>query len=1100
MKNIPLSEILTASVVTVAPDTAIAGVLSIMSSLRISCVVATDTERRPTGIFTERDAVRLLAEKRDVDQVKMAEVMGAPPLCAASDIDFRAAYRMLREHGFRHLIVVDASNCLLGIVTEGDFLHHLDTGDLSEFKTVAKVMSPSVATSDVGDSLTDAISTMHRHRYSCVVITRDSTPVGILTERDVVRLASVIADPSCVTLASVIHAPLITCPPDLPLPEAIKQMDAQKIRHLVVADHGTLLGIVTRHDLVKTLQGSYVNFLHETIQEQRNELFQLGQQRTLFKLHAAALEASANSIVITDSNALIKWANPAFSELTGYALEEAIGKHPNELVKSGVQNQAFYEVLWQTILNGEVWRGEVVNKHKDGTLYHQEMTITPVRTEGDSITHFIAIKQDISERKKIEERFREAAAVMENTHDGVVVTDTTPRILAVNRAYSNITGYSAEEVLGKNPNLISSGRADKFFYETMWEHLLREGHWQGEVWNRRKSGECYPQLLTISTVYDDEHKPVRYVGVFADITQLKENQAHLEFMAHHDPLTRLPNRSLAESRLAHEIEQAQRHAYQIAVLFIDLDRFKAVNDSFGHLVGDELLCAVSERLGRRVREGDTLGRLGGDEFILLVNPLTETQDAAVIARDFIAALSEPFTLSNDLEVFIGGSIGISLFPQDGETVSELMKNADAAMYLAKESGRGQFSFYTKELNAGACAQLAMENELRHALSQNELMLHYQPKVDLQSGKVCGLEALIRWQRGENDWIPPDVFIPLAEKSGLILTIGSWVIEQACWQIRNWLDAGLSNVNVSINISARQFRSGNLDKLVVQALDKHRIEAHHLELELTESMLMQEPDQAVATMLKLKQIGVKISLDDFGTGYSSFSYLSRFPIDTLKIDQSFVRDIVTEPNAAEIASAIIGLAHRMNLRVVAEGVETEAQLAYLHEKDSDEIQGFHFSKALAPHDIAELLRSGKSLPCAQIKTASVRTLLIMDDEPARLREIEHSLQGEDYLILIAGDAHSGLALLAMNHVQVVLAAQHLSNMNGLEFLHKTEEIHPRTVRILLSDNHDELTRLSQAVNTGTAYKSLTRPIAGEHLRKHIRESFSYHATLFQTPSR
>lgn len=1094
MKKVALSELLTPAVVTVEPDTKIGEVLTRMSSMRISCVIVADTDRRPLGIFTERDAVRLLSERRDIDQVQIADVMSIPPLCAVSSIDFRVAYRILREHGFRHLVVVDEDNCVLGIVTEGDFLPHLDIGDLSEFKTVAKVMSSNVATIHFDDRITDAINIMHKNRYSCVVITRDLVPVGIFTERDAVKAATFIAENDDIAVGSLIQTPLITALPDLPLPDAIKLMYAHKIRHLVVAENGKLQGIVTRHDLVKTLQGSYVNFLHETIQRQRGELFQLGQQRTLFKLHAAALDASANAIVITDNNALIKWANPAYSRLTGYALEEAIGKHPDALVNSGMQPASFHESLWQTVRSGEVWHGRVINKRKDGLLFHQEMTITPVRTDGGDITNFIAVKQDISERMQTEERLREAAAVMENTHDGVVITDTTPRILAVNKAYTTITGYSAEEVVGKNPNVISAGRADKPFYLVMWEHILKDGSWQGEVWNRRKNGECYPQLLTISTIYDDEQRPVRYVGVFADITQIKENQAKLEFMAHHDPLTTLPNRSLAESRLEHELEQAQRHARQIAVLFIDLDRFKAVNDSFGHLVGDELLCAVANRLRLRVREGDTLGRLGGDEFILLASSLTETQDAAVIARDFIAALSEPFLLSDNHEVFIGGSIGISLFPRDGDSVSELMKNADAAMYLAKTNGRNQFSFYTRELNASACAQLEMENDLRRALSQNELVLHYQPKVDLQSGKVCGLEALIRWQRGGHEWVPPTVFIPLAEKSGLILTIGAWVLEQACWQIRSWQDEGLDNVNISINVSARQFRSGNLDKQVSQALEKHRVDARHLELELTESMLMQEPDHAVATMHKLKNIGVKISLDDFGTGYSSFSYPSRFPIDTLKIDQSFIHDVTTEPNAAEIASAIIGLAHRMNLRVVAEGVESEAQLAYLLEKDSDEIQGYHFSRALSPVDIAALLRSGKSLPAAQNRPADIRTLLIMDDDPLSMKAIEHELQGQDYAILTASDTASGMTLLALNHVQVILAVVHSPGLNVLNFLHKAQEIHPHTLRILLSEAHDQLAGLYQTVNTGAAHKLLGSPIEGGHLRKHLSDSFTYQATL------
>lgn len=1096
MKKTTLNELLTPAPVTVAADVTVLAVLSMMSQLGISCVVAIDAERHPLGIFTERDAVRMLTERRATDEILISEVMSTPPLCAMSDMDFRAAYRILLEHRFRHLIVTDTDNRVLGIISEGDFLPHLDVGDLSEFKTVAKVMSSDVATIHIDDTLANAVAIMHKNRYSCVIVMRDSTPVGILTERDVVRLSPSVADPAVLTVGSVVKAALITATPDMSLPDAIKLMSTHKIRHLVIARQDRLLGIVTRHDLVKTLQGSYVNFLHETIQRQRSELFELGRQNTLFTLHAAALNASANAIVITDDNSLILWANPAYAKLTGYALDEVIGRHPNDLVSSGLQSQEFYEILWKNIQNGEVWHGEIVNRRKDGTLFHQEMTITPVRTADHNITHFIAIEQDISERRQIEERLREAAAVMENTHDGVMITDTTPSILAVNEAYTTITGYSAEEVIGKNPNIISAGRASKVFYAEMWAHILKNGFWQGEVWNRRRNGECYPQLLTINTIYDDDANPVRYVGVFADITQIKENQAKFEFLAHHDPLTRLPNRSLAEARLEHEIEQAQRHSHRIAVLFIDLDRFKAVNDSFGHLVGDELLCAVAERLGQRVREGDTLGRLGGDEFILLANPLSDTQDAAVIARDFLDALSEPFNLSDNHEVFIGGSIGISLFPQDGGTVTALMKNADAAMYLAKKNGRNQFSFYTRELNEGACAQLAMENDLRRALSQNELMLHYQPKVDLQSGKICGLEALIRWQRGGKEWVPPAIFIPIAEKSGLILTIGSWVIEQACRQIRCWMDEGLSKVNISINISARQFRSGNLDKLVEQSIKKYGIDAQNLELELTESMLMVEPEHAVTSMQKLKQIGVKISLDDFGTGYSSFSYLSRFPIDKLKIDQSFVRDVTTEPNAAEITSAIIGLAHRMNLRVVAEGVETDAQLAYLLEKNSDEIQGFHFSKALSPNDIADMMRSGKSLPCMQTTPTHVRTLLIMDDDPASLAEVVHILQGEDYLILTADNAHSGLTQLALNRVEVILAVQHRDNPDMLTFMHKTEEIHPHTMRIMLSDN--EISGLGLAANTGVTHKSLVKPISGEHLRKHLAESFSWHAALFKTP--
>jgi len=960
MKKIPLSEILTAAVKTVPPHTAIAEVLKQMAALRISCVVAVDDERRPLGIFTERDAVHLLDERRELSSLTMSAAMSSPPFTALSNLDFREAYRMLQDRGFRHLVVVDEHGCLLGIVTEGDFLHHLDSGDLSEFKSAEKVMSRSIVTVDVGDTLASAISLMSKNRYSCVVVTRESVPYGILTERDVVRLAPSVDELAATPIGGMVRTPLITIPPNTALPDAIRCMDTHKIRHLVVAENGQLLGLLTRHDLVKTLQGSYVNFLHETIQVQRKELFQLGQQRSLFHLHDAALAAAANAIAITDRQAVIEWANPAFSDLTGYTLEETVGSRLRELAEMGEQNAATFESLWQTILDGKVWRGEIVSARKNGTRYHEEVTLTPIRNEGNEITHFIAVKQDITERKLTEAHLREAAAVMRNTHEGVLITDTTPKILEVNDAYTTITGYSAAEIVGKNPSILSAGRENKAFYQAMWGDIVDKGYWQGEVWNRRKNGESYPQLLTISTVYDDQQVPVRYIGVFSDITNIKENQAQLEYLAHHDPLTQLPNRALIETLLQQELEQAHRHGHLSAVLFIDLDHFKPVNDSYGHLVGDELLCAVTERLGLRLREGDTLGRLGGDEFILLLSMLGGPQDAAVVARDFIAALNQPFQLSGGNEVFIGGSIGISLFPQDGESVSELMMNADAAMYFAKENGRNQFSFYTRELNADARHKLAMENSLRHAIQQHELSLHYQPKVDLLSGRIIGAEALCRWRLADGSWVPPAQFIPIAENSGLIVELGDWVIEESCKQIRRWLDDGLQNICIAINISARQFRTGNLDAQLADAITRHGIAAHHLEIELTESMLMQEPQRAIEIMHKIKLLGVKISLDDFGTGYSSLGYLSRFPIDTLKIDQSFVQGVTTEPDDAEIASAIIGLAHRLKLRVVAEGAETLEQLVFMRANDCNELQGFYFSKPLAADSFAEMVRSGKML--------------------------------------------------------------------------------------------------------------------------------------------
>jgi diguanylate cyclase (GGDEF)-like protein/PAS domain S-box-containing protein len=1091
MQNLTLHSIIAPSVFTVSPDAPLADVLASMESLRVSCIVAVDEARVPLGIFTEQDAIRLMAERKPVKPPSMADVMSSPPLTAPLNMDFCDGYRLISEKGFRHLVVVDDAGQLAGVVSEADFMHHMGMEYLVELKTVGSTMTRNVATLPESATLADAVELMARNKISCVVVANDGKPVGILTERDTVALARTVVDPTQVHITRVMTSPVQTIDAGLPVQQAMQQMKRAAIRRLVVVEGEILAGIITRHDIVKIMQGRYIEFLHETLERQHKELVkakaQIEQSRQQLFYHSLMEQISDAVYLLDAESGKILNVNDQACRNLGYTRDELLNlsvfdismtaRHPDawrnivaamrrkpQIIES--QHRRYDGSLFPVEINARLieedgkpylvavardltdirqaekaiqeahgslnalveaipdaiffkdgeghwlianepakrlfklheidWQGktemELAKLRPDFRPVHEACRVDDettwqagqlmlfaetVHDENGMPRHFevrkvplfdaenrrkglVTIGRDITERLQAEEQLLEAAAVMQSTHEGVVITDTTPAILAINAAYSAITGYSQEEVIGKNPSVISSGRADRTFHETMWKSLLKDGYWQGEIWNRRKSGEIYPQLLTISTVYDEKNEPIRYVGVFADITQLKENQAQLEFMAHHDPLTQLPNRALVESRLEQEVEQAHRHGHQAGVLFIDLDRFKQVNDSFGHLVGDELLCAVAQRLGARLREGDTLGRLGGDEFILLISPLRDPQDAAVVARDFIAALNEPFRLSDGGEVFIGGSIGISLFPQDGETVSELMKNADAAMYLAKENGRNQFSFYTRALNADARAKLAMENELRRTLLKHELALHYQPKVDLRSGQICGAEALSRWRLADGSMVSPAEFIPLAEKSSLILNLGAWVIEQACMQVRAWLDEGLPDICVAINISARQFRSGNLDKQLEHALESYGLEGRHLELELTESMLMHEPEQAVAAMHKLKQLGVKISLDDFGTGYSSLAYLSRFPIDTLKIDQSFVRGVITDPDSAEIASAIIGLAHRMKLRVVAEGVETEDQLSYMRTNGCDELQGYYFSKPLPADDFAELLRSGKSL--------------------------------------------------------------------------------------------------------------------------------------------
>jgi diguanylate cyclase (GGDEF)-like protein/PAS domain S-box-containing protein len=811
------------------------------------------------------------------------------------------------------------------------------------------------------------------------------------------------------------------------------------------------------------------------------------------RLQGAALEASANAIVITDTNAVVQWANPAFMILTGYRREDIVGKNPKDILRSGLQSREFYEVMWRTILAGGVWRGELVNRRKNGSLYQEAMTITPVPDEHGVVHHFIAVKEDITERKRAEDKLRQSATVFESTRDGVMITDTAPAILAVNRAFSEVTGYTEQEALGHNPSLLKSERHDAFFYQAMWASLLEAGAWQGEIWNRRKNGETYPEWLSISAVHDDQGEVTRYVGVFTDMSQLKRTEESLAHLTHFDPLTGLPNRLLFQSRLEHALDGAARYGRGMAVLLIDLDRFKEVNDSLGHPTGDQLLRAVAGRLQEQVARVDTIARIGGDEFALLLEHLADPQQAAVLGRDVASTLAAPFELEHAHEVVLGASIGISLFPDDGGSATELMRNADTAMYRAKENGRGQFCFYTGDMNAEALTRLEMEAALRGAVERGELLLHYQPKVDLGSGQVCGAEALLRWQRPGRGLVPPLDFIPLAERTGLILPIGAWVIDEACRQMRAWRDDGMACIPISVNVSARQFFAGDLEHVVPRLLEKHGVEPQCLDLELTESMLMERPDEAVALLRKLKDIGVTLSLDDFGTGYSSLAYLSRFPIDTLKIDQSFVRNIVTEPISATIAVSIIALAHRMQLRVVAEGVETDTQLGYLRMHLCDEMQGFYFSKPLPTEAFSELMRAGASI--APGEEAPERTVLFVDDEENVLSALKRSLRRDGYRLLTASCGREALDVLARNPVQVVVSDQRMPEMNGVEFLGLVKELYPDTVRIVLS-GYTDLESVTRMLNAGAVYKFLTKPWDDEELRHNIRDAFLYHEAVIK----
>ena len=569
-----------------------------------------------------------------------------------------------------------------------------------------------------------------------------------------------------------------------------------------------------------------------------------------------------------------------------------------------------------------------------------ELRSSPISWEG--VSAFVIGVRDISERKKSEIGLRQAATVFDSTREGLMVTDTSLCIVRVNPAFTEITGYTEADVLGKTPELLHSGRHDSEFYELIWASIASCGHWQGEIWNRRKNGEIYPELASIAVVKDDSGTVCNYVSVFADISTLKQTQADLDFLAHHDPLTRLPNRLSLLSNLQRSMQRAARDSSRLALLMIDMDRFKDVNDSYGHLAGDELLRQVAARLSALRDEMDMVCRLGGDEFSLLLEDVPDAEDAARAASRIIDCLSEPFHLAGSIEVRISASVGISIFPQHGASPELMLQQADSALYKAKAEGRGRFVYFSEDLTQAARDRMDLELGLRHAIHHGELRVYYQPQVDIVSGRIAGAEALVRWQSPVEGLIMPARFIHIAEASGLIGEIDDWVLRETCLQGQRWIAAGLPPLTLAVNLSAYQFLQGDISQTVAGILQDTGFPAEYLELELTESALMQRETEAIMILNRLKSLGVQLAIDDFGTGYSSLAYLKLFPLDVLKIDKRFIDDVPLHRDDMEIVAAIVAMAHSLRLKVLAEGVENKNQLAYLKTQGCDSYQGYLFS--------------------------------------------------------------------------------------------------------------------------------------------------------------
>lgn len=747
--------------------------------------------------------------------------------------------------------------------------------------------------------------------------------------------------------------------------DIIRAFNLHKIRHLLVKDQENVLGIISQTDVVKRQGIEHYLQLRKVKDNYNSRIPIFNHTNTLDDAASCMARSKQSSVIVKNEETgeygiiterdllkILAREESAEKSLWEYAAYPLITTKVDESLLQGFLTLQRYRIRHLGVENDN---GEVI-----GVLALQNIL------SGIEHSYFQQLEKLITQRDNAlimsQKHLFLAEKVIEYSLDAIMISDKSGNIISVNPAFSSVTGYKAREVIGKNANILNSGYHDNQFYEDMWNTIGKTGKWQGEIWNRRKSGEVYPEWLTIVKIGNDIDGDIHYAGIFNDITERKRDEAKIQSLAFYDELTNLPNRRLFHDRLDIALSTAHRNQQLAAILFVDLDRFKQINDTLGHKIGDELLVTAANRIGNSIKEGDTVSRFGGDEFVILLTEMNCVKDISSVIKRIYDNFNEPFIL-NDKENYITASIGASVYPINGSDPDELLKHADIAMYQAKKQGRNGYLFYQQQMNETHNSKLQLQNKLRSALKEREFKLNYQLQVNCDTNNIIGIEALLRWHQPELGNIPPNQFVALAEELGIMVDIERWVLNQACKQRKEWLDKGLNVGRVAVNISALHFNNKVVES-ISDALKYSGLPASCLEIEVTESCFIENIDDAQEKLRAIKALGVKIALDDFGTGYSSLSYLTKLNIDTIKIDASFIQKTPDNVKDCQLVKTIINMASGLSLSVLAEGVENLAQKSFLADNNCMNHQGYLYAKPVnainLEYQIEQLINSSQTI--------------------------------------------------------------------------------------------------------------------------------------------